>query len=160
MKTRMSVVDIRAIVAELREQIIGMRLANLYDINKKTYLLKFAKTDEKIVVLIESGIRIHSTAFERDKSKMPSAFVLKVSIFSRDNCNCFNNMVFSQNDTNMIIFINNMMIYLNIVDNLFGNAMHFDQLNNVNENSIIISSMRIFTTQFSIIFFNEPSTNS
>ncbi|KAG2383362.1 hypothetical protein C9374_004699 [Naegleria lovaniensis] len=74
----MSVVDIRAIVAELREQIIGMRLANLYDINKKTYLLKFAKTDEKIVVLIESGIRIHSTAFERDKSKMPSAFVLKL----------------------------------------------------------------------------------
>jgi len=79
MKNRMSVVDIRAIVAELREQLIGMRLANLYDINKKTYLLKFAKTDEKIHVLIESGIRIHSTDFERDKSKMPSHFVLKVS---------------------------------------------------------------------------------
>ncbi|KAL9652823.1 hypothetical protein ABK040_010855 [Willaertia magna] len=83
MKNRMSVIDIRAIVAELKEQIIGMRLANLYDINPKTYLLKFAKTDLKVHVLAESGIRIHSTDFERDKSRMPSHFVLKIRKYIR-----------------------------------------------------------------------------
>ena len=74
----MSQVDIRAIVAELKKEIVGLRLSNIYDLNSKTYMLKFAKPDHKIHLLVESGIRLHTTKFERDKSQMPAAFTLKV----------------------------------------------------------------------------------
>lgn len=33
----------------------GLRLANVYDINAKTYLFKFAKQDGKAFLLVESG---------------------------------------------------------------------------------------------------------
>mgnify|MGYP002384799413 CR=1 FL=1 len=55
-----------------------MRVANVYDINSKTYLLKFARPDEKVFVLLESGIRVHTTQFARDKNTLPSGFSMKV----------------------------------------------------------------------------------
>ena len=77
----MSAIEIRCIVSELRKKLVGMRLANCYDINNKTYLLKFAKPDSKEYVMFESGVRVHPTKFLRDKSSVPSAFTLKVSCF-------------------------------------------------------------------------------
>jgi len=75
----MSVIDIRAAVAEMRRQLVGLRLANIYDLAQpKTYLLKFALPDKKAHVIIESGARIHTTDFEREKQTTPSAFVMKV----------------------------------------------------------------------------------
>ncbi|CAG8668798.1 2831_t:CDS:10 [Funneliformis caledonium] len=78
MKQRFSALDIRATVSDLRERLVDLRLQNIYDINSKTYLLKFSKPDRKELLLIESGFRIHTTQFSRDKSITPSAFCIKL----------------------------------------------------------------------------------
>jgi predicted ribosome quality control (RQC) complex YloA/Tae2 family protein len=49
----------------------------------KTFLLKFALPDRKVYVVIESGIRIHSTVFEREKSQMPNGFTMKLRKYLR-----------------------------------------------------------------------------
>lgn len=77
MKTRFTTVDIRAVVAEIRANYIGMRVNNVYDIDNKTYLIRLQKPDSKAVLLIESGIRVHSTDFEWPKNMMPSGFAMK-----------------------------------------------------------------------------------
>jgi predicted ribosome quality control (RQC) complex YloA/Tae2 family protein len=71
--------DVRAMVQCLRTSILGLRVSNIYDLNPKTYLLKLAVPDKKVFLLIESGIRIHTTDFIRDKANIPSNFSLKVS---------------------------------------------------------------------------------
>ncbi|KAF9434513.1 hypothetical protein BGZ76_007890 [Entomortierella beljakovae] len=58
--------------------IVGLRLQNVYDVNSRTYLFKFSKPDRKEMVLIESGIRMHTTLFIRDKSITPSGFCIKI----------------------------------------------------------------------------------
>ncbi|XP_070697951.1 ribosome quality control complex subunit NEMF [Pempheris klunzingeri] len=77
MKTRYTTVDIRAVVAEINANYIGMRVNNVYDIDNKTYLIRLQKPDSKAVLLIESGTRIHSTDFEWPKNVMPSGFAMK-----------------------------------------------------------------------------------
>ncbi|KAJ7345326.1 hypothetical protein JRQ81_001276 [Phrynocephalus forsythii] len=54
MKSRFSTVDIRAVIAELRE-----------------------RPDVKATLLLESGIRIHTTEFEWPKNMLPSSFAMK-----------------------------------------------------------------------------------
>ncbi|KAM4543259.1 ribosome quality control complex subunit NEMF [Odontesthes bonariensis] len=77
MKTRFTTVDIRAVIAEINANYIGMRVYNVYDIDNKTYLIRLQKPDMKAVLLIESGTRIHSTDFEWPKNMMPSGFAMK-----------------------------------------------------------------------------------
>ncbi|KAI8842657.1 hypothetical protein BJ741DRAFT_591541 [Chytriomyces cf. hyalinus JEL632] len=81
MKSRFTILDVAAMATEL-QPLVGLRLANLYDTaSAKTFLLKFAKTDVKTLVLVESGVRVHTTAYarERDKDlKMPSHFIAKL----------------------------------------------------------------------------------
>ncbi|MCJ8737099.1 hypothetical protein PDJAM_G00019970 [Pangasius djambal] len=77
MKSRFNTVDIRAVIAELSVNYVGMRVYNVYDIDSKTYLIRLQKPDSKAVLLIESGIRIHSTDFEWPKNVMPSGFAMK-----------------------------------------------------------------------------------
>lgn len=50
----------------------------MYDVNSRTFLLKFAKPDVKESVLVESGSRIHLTDFVRDKSTVPSSLCMKL----------------------------------------------------------------------------------
>ncbi|KAG7328087.1 hypothetical protein KOW79_008031 [Hemibagrus wyckioides] len=77
MKGRFNTVDIRAVISELNAKYVGMRVYNVYDIDSKTYLIRLQKPDSKAVLLIESGIRIHSTDFEWPKNVMPSGFAMK-----------------------------------------------------------------------------------
>ncbi|XP_078133159.1 ribosome quality control complex subunit NEMF [Sander vitreus] len=77
MKTRFTTVDIRAVIAEINANYIGMRVNNVYDIDNKTYLIRLQKPDSKAILLIESGSRIHSTDFEWPKNMMPSGFAMK-----------------------------------------------------------------------------------
>nr|XP_019953624.1 PREDICTED: nuclear export mediator factor NEMF isoform X1 [Paralichthys olivaceus] len=77
MKTRFTTVDIRAVIAEINTNYIGMRVNNVYDIDNKTYLIRLQKPESKAVLLIESGTRIHSTDFEWPKNMMPSGFAMK-----------------------------------------------------------------------------------
>ncbi|ORY93012.1 fibronectin-binding protein A N-terminus-domain-containing protein [Syncephalastrum racemosum] len=83
MKQRFNALDIRATVRNLNERLIGLRLQNIYDVNQKTFLLKFAKPDDKELVLIESGIRVHSTQFSREKQTTPSMFCAKLRKYLR-----------------------------------------------------------------------------
>jgi predicted ribosome quality control (RQC) complex YloA/Tae2 family protein len=77
MKTRFSTYDLLCIVTEL-QKLVGMRVAQVYDIDHKTYLLKLQRTEEKCMLLFESGSRLHSTAFEWPKNVAPSGFSMKL----------------------------------------------------------------------------------
>ncbi|XP_051578777.1 ribosome quality control complex subunit NEMF-like isoform X1 [Myxocyprinus asiaticus] len=77
MKSRFNTVDIRAVIAEINANCVGMRVNNIYDIDNKTYLIRLQKPDTKSVILIESGIRIHCTEFDWPKNIMPSGFAMK-----------------------------------------------------------------------------------
>jgi predicted ribosome quality control (RQC) complex YloA/Tae2 family protein len=79
----MTLLDLRAAVTELRGKLTGLRLANVYDVNSRTYLLKFSQPGKKFVLLVESGTRVHTTQFTRDKSAIPSGFSMKVRHTSR-----------------------------------------------------------------------------
>ncbi|KAI9500098.1 fibronectin-binding protein A N-terminus-domain-containing protein [Coemansia spiralis] len=78
MKQRFSSLDVRAIVTALQQRIVGLRLQGIYDVNSKTFLFKFTKPDHKELVLVESGIRLHTTDYIRDKSITPSSFCMKL----------------------------------------------------------------------------------
>uniref|UniRef100_H2YKU7 Ribosome quality control complex subunit NEMF n=1 Tax=Ciona savignyi TaxID=51511 RepID=H2YKU7_CIOSA len=78
MKTRFTTLDICAVLSEINEKIIGMRLVNVYDIDHKTYLFKLARPDNKAMLLVESGMRIHLSEFDWPKNPMPSNFSVKL----------------------------------------------------------------------------------
>ncbi|KAJ9582431.1 hypothetical protein L9F63_003229 [Diploptera punctata] len=77
MKTRFSTLDLVCSITEL-QKLIGMRVAQVYDADHKTYLIKLQRTEEKCVLLIESGIRLHTTSFEWPKNIAPSGFSMKM----------------------------------------------------------------------------------
>lgn len=77
MKNRMSSMDVRAQVGCL-QPLLGLRLANIYDLNSKTFIFKLRASEKKSALLIESGIRFHTTEFTRDKSAAPSPMNSKV----------------------------------------------------------------------------------
>ncbi|KAL2341622.1 hypothetical protein Fmac_009562 [Flemingia macrophylla] len=84
-KVRMNTADVAAEVKCLR-RLIGMRCSNIYDLSSKTYVFKLMKSSgvsesgesEKVLLLMESGVRLHSTVYSRDKSNTPSGFTLKL----------------------------------------------------------------------------------
>ncbi|GMH29151.1 hypothetical protein Nepgr_030994 [Nepenthes gracilis] len=84
-KVRMNTADVAAEVTCLRK-FIGMRCSNVYDLSPKTYVFKLMNSSgvtesgesEKILLLMESGVRLHTTAYVRDKSNTPSGFTLKL----------------------------------------------------------------------------------
>ncbi|KAK4466693.1 ribosome quality control complex subunit 2 [Cladorrhinum samala] len=78
MKQRFSSLDVRVIAHELSEALVSLRLSNVYDLNSKILLLKFAKPDNRQQVLIESGFRCHLTDFARAAAPAPSAFVSRL----------------------------------------------------------------------------------
>lgn len=78
MKSRFSTVDILAMVAELQKSVVGMRVVQVYDVDTKTYLFKLSRQEEKAVLLIESGVRLHTTEFAWPKNQSPSGFAMKL----------------------------------------------------------------------------------
>jgi len=69
---------VTAMVQSIKSKFLTSRVSNIYDLNPKTFLFKFMRPESKQFMLIESGVRIHSTDFAREKSKIPSGFSLKV----------------------------------------------------------------------------------
>lgn len=57
---------------------MGIRVNQIYDIDNRTYLIRLQKNEEKVVLLLESGNRIHTTAFEWPKNVAPSGFTMKL----------------------------------------------------------------------------------
>ncbi|KAJ3224729.1 hypothetical protein HK099_007978 [Clydaea vesicula] len=78
MKNRFSSIDTTSISSTLKQNLVGLRLQNVYDINLKTYLFKFNSQNDKQILLVEAGIRIHTTIFTRDKNNTPSQFCQKL----------------------------------------------------------------------------------
>ncbi|KAJ1969600.1 hypothetical protein H4R35_006096 [Dimargaris xerosporica] len=78
MKQRFSALDVCASVTDLQARVVGLRLQNIYDVTSRTYLFKFSKPQSKDFLLIESGIRLHTTEFTREKANMPSNFCIKL----------------------------------------------------------------------------------
>ncbi|XP_011071357.1 nuclear export mediator factor NEMF [Sesamum indicum] len=84
-KVRMNTADVAAEVKCLR-RLIGMRCSNVYDLSPKTYVFKLMSSSgvtesgesEKVLLLMESGVRLHTTVYMRDKSNTPSGFTLKL----------------------------------------------------------------------------------
>lgn len=59
--------------------LVGLRVNQIYDIDNKTYLIRLqGGGEEKKMLLIESGIRFHTTAFEWPKNVAPSGFSMKL----------------------------------------------------------------------------------
>ncbi|KAL1803663.1 hypothetical protein ACET3Z_032310 [Daucus carota] len=84
-KVRMNTADVAAEVKCLR-RLIGMRCSNVYDLSPKTYVFKLMNSSgqtesgesEKVLLLMESGVRLHTTEYIRDKSNTPSGYTLKL----------------------------------------------------------------------------------
>lgn len=62
----------------LNFSLVGFRVVQIYDVDHKTYLIKLQNNDQKNVLLIESGNRIHTTSFDWPKSTFPSGFSMKL----------------------------------------------------------------------------------
>lgn len=77
MKTRFNSYDITCTINEL-QKLIGMRVNQVYDIDHRTYLIRLQRSEEKCVLLLESGNRIHTTVFEWPKNVAPSGFSMKM----------------------------------------------------------------------------------
>ena len=74
----MTAMDVRALVILLRRKIVGLRVANVYDVSGRLYLLKMTKGGVKENLLIESGIRMHCTTFVKNEKNVPSGFSMKL----------------------------------------------------------------------------------
>mmetsp|Transcript_5833 Transcript_5833/g.7002 ORF Transcript_5833/g.7002 Transcript_5833/m.7002 type:complete len:92 (+) Transcript_5833:70-345(+) len=78
MKQKFSAVDIRALVILLRRKLLGLRVANIYDVSGRLYLLKLSRANRKEHLLLESGIRLHTTTFIKNQKDLPSGFTMKL----------------------------------------------------------------------------------
>uniref|UniRef100_A0A2P2I4N3 Nuclear export mediator factor NEMF n=1 Tax=Hirondellea gigas TaxID=1518452 RepID=A0A2P2I4N3_9CRUS len=78
MKLTFSSIDVRAVVAELQNTIIGLRVNQIYDVDHKTYLIRLQKPDHKAVLLLESSARMHTTDYQWPKNPAPSGFSMKL----------------------------------------------------------------------------------
>ncbi|KAH6630384.1 fibronectin-binding protein A N-terminus-domain-containing protein [Chaetomium sp. MPI-SDFR-AT-0129] len=81
MKQRFSSLDVKVIAHELAEALVSLRLSNIYDLNSKILLLKFAKPNSRQQIIIESGFRCHLTDFVRAAAPAPSPFVSRLRKF-------------------------------------------------------------------------------
>jgi len=100
-KTKFTTFDIASEVAALRRSVLGCWVANVYDLDARTYVVKLNKPSgavardasndgdandaesEKIHILIESGNRFHRTKYERVKNDTPSKFNAKLRMHVR-----------------------------------------------------------------------------
>lgn len=80
MKQRISALDLQLLTVELRATIESYRLNNIYNIadSSRQFLLKFNKPDSKINVVVDCGLKIHTTEFTRPTPPVPSGFVAKL----------------------------------------------------------------------------------
>ncbi|CAH0756623.1 unnamed protein product [Diatraea saccharalis] len=77
MKNRFNTYDIICMVTEL-QRLIGMRVNQVYDIDNRTYVIRLQRSEEKSILLLESGNRFHTTQFEWPKNVAPSGFTMKL----------------------------------------------------------------------------------
>nr|CCA19934.1 conserved hypothetical protein [Albugo laibachii Nc14] len=94
-KTRMLIDDIHAMMGSVRKNILNMRVTNIYNLqneaevegidnksNQRTYIFKLHQPPfPKVYLLIESGVRFHSSNYARNissSSTLPNQFTMKL----------------------------------------------------------------------------------
>ncbi|KAF2858884.1 hypothetical protein K470DRAFT_278168 [Piedraia hortae CBS 480.64] len=83
MKQRFSSLDVCVIAHELSNTLPTLRLANIYDLSSRIFLLKFAKPNHREQLVLDSGFRCHLTSFTRSTAAAPSPFVARLRKFLR-----------------------------------------------------------------------------
>lgn len=80
MKQRISSLDIKLLIAELRSLLKGQRLHNVYNLssNPRSFLLKFSIPDSKVSVAVESGLKLYATEYQLPTLPQPSNFNVKL----------------------------------------------------------------------------------
>ncbi|EFQ99017.1 hypothetical protein MGYG_02028 [Nannizzia gypsea CBS 118893] len=78
MKQRYSSLDVKVISRELSTNILGLRIANIYDISGRTFLFKLALPDIKKQLIINAGFHCHITESSRTTADAPSHFVSRL----------------------------------------------------------------------------------
>ena len=90
MKGRFTTLDIVSVINELNSKLHGLRVNQVYDVDHKTYLIRFNTTghndteatddlaEEKVVLLLESGSRFHTTQYKWPKNPTPTGFTMKL----------------------------------------------------------------------------------
>lgn len=84
----MSIDDIHAMVGSIRKNVLNMRVTNIYDLQgggdkSKTYIFKLHQPPyPKVFLLLESGVRFHTSKYARDapssSAALPSQFTMKL----------------------------------------------------------------------------------
>ena len=78
MKQRFSSLDVRVIASELAAALVSLRIANIYDLSSRIFLLKLAKPGKREQLIVDSGFRCHLTSFTRTAASTPSPFVSRL----------------------------------------------------------------------------------
>ena len=76
-KGRFSALDVLCLVPAL-QSLSGARLSNIYDLSTRLFSFKLTKNDNKVHLLVESGIRMHTTQYIRHQSDTPGNFCVKL----------------------------------------------------------------------------------
>ncbi|KAJ8612868.1 hypothetical protein CTAYLR_002046 [Chrysophaeum taylorii] len=79
-KQRFTLADVVAMASEVKAACVDCRVVNVYDVDPRTLVLKVASSSEKVLVLIESGVRFHVTKYDARAAagEMPSAMCAKL----------------------------------------------------------------------------------
>lgn len=75
MKKTLTSIDVAAVIFELKQQLEGARIQNIYQINGKTLTLKLHQPSQPTLnLLIEAGKRLHLTSYLLKKPQRPPNF--------------------------------------------------------------------------------------
>ncbi|KAL3233629.1 hypothetical protein RNJ44_03669 [Nakaseomyces bracarensis] len=137
MKQRISALDLQILAEELKNELEGYRLSNIYNIaeSNRQFLLKFNKPDSKLNAVVDCGLRIHLTEFNRPIPPTPSGFVVKLRKHLK-----------SKRLTALRQVANDRILVLQFSDGLFYLVLEFFSAGNVillDENKKILSLQRI-----------------
>ena len=137
MKQRISALDLQLLFSELRQKLEGHRLTNVYNIadSSRQFLLKLNKTNSKFSVVIDCGLRIHTSDFNRPIPPAPSGFVVKLRKHLK-----------SKRLTALRQVTNDRILVLQFADGLYYLVLEFFSAGNVillDENRKILSLQRI-----------------
>lgn len=137
MKQRISALDLQILAKELGSQLEGFRLTNIYNIadSSRQFLVKFNKPESKLSVVVDCGLRIHLTDYDRPIPPTPSGFVVKLRKHLR-----------GKRLTALRQVENDRILVLQFADGMFYLVLEFFSAGNVillDENKKILSLQRI-----------------
>ncbi|QLQ79239.1 hypothetical protein HG537_0B05860 [Torulaspora globosa] len=137
MKQRISALDLQILATELRNSLEGYRLINIYNIaeSSRQFLLKFNKPESKFSLVVDCGLRIHLTDYDRPIPSTPSGFVVKLRKHLR-----------GKRLTALRQVENDRILVLQFADGMFYLVLEFFSAGNVillDENKKILSLQRI-----------------